>query len=290
MIDHDDLASYHRLWRQPQVLGGVWYFTATSTRFPVHTQDELEFNLVVRGSGRLLVEGREQELRPGMLVWLPAGPAHGLVSVSSDLVLWVASFRPEFVHDLRRLDASLNVGGGVRTTWPEPADFDALARQCFELILHPRESASFNQRLADLLLLAWRAPDGTPVERHIHPFVSRAARLLSDPDGPATTPGLTRRVGLHRNYLAPLFREQMGVTLVYFRNHARVQRFVKILAERNDRNALSASLDAGFNGYAQFFRAFGAVTGWTPSQHARLLAAGELPREHWIDPLAKHSE
>ncbi len=290
MTDQADPSNYHRLWRKPQVLGGVWYYTATSTRFPVHTQDELEFNLVVRGSGRLLVEGHEQELLPGMLVWLPAGPAHGLVSVSKDLVLWVASFRREFFEDLRRLDGSLRLGGGVRTTWPDPADFNARGRQCFELLLHPRECASFNQRLADLLLLAWQTSDRVPHERQVHPFVSRAARLLSAPDGPSTMPALMRRVGTRRNYLAPLFREQMGVSLVHFRNHARVQRFVKIVAERNDRNVLSASLEAGFNSYAQFFRAFGTVTGWTPSQHARLLSAGELPREHWIDPLTKHQE
>ncbi len=290
MLDHRDFESHHRLWRKPQVLGGVWYFTSTSTRFPVHTQDELEFNVVVRGSGRLLVEGREQEISPGMLVWLPAGPSHGLVSVSDDLALWVASFRPEFVDDLRQLDGSLTVGGGVRTTWPAPADFDALSRQCFELLLHPRESATFNQRLASLLLLAWQTPDRAPFERRVHPCVTRAARLLSSPDGPSTTPGLARRVGLHRNYLVPLFREQMGVTLLHFRNHARVQRFVRILAEREGRNALSASLEAGFNSYAQFFRVFGQVTGWTPSQHSRLLNAGELPREHWLDPLTRAQE
>ena len=290
MTDHPDLATYHRLWRQPQVLGGIWYFTSTSTRFPIHTQDELEFNLVVRGRGRLRVEGGEQELLPGMLVWLPAGPSHGLVSVSDDFVLWVASFRGEFVEDLRRLDASLNVGGEVRTTWPEPTDFDALCRECFELILHPREGASFNEQLAKLLLRAWRLPDRVPFERPMHPAVTRAARLLSAPDGPSSTPRLVRRVGLDRNYLVPFFREQMGVSLVHYRNHARVQRFVKILAERNGRNALGASLEAGFNSYAQFFRAFHTVTGWTPSQHARLLAAGELPREHWIDPLAKQQE
>jgi methylphosphotriester-DNA--protein-cysteine methyltransferase len=82
----------------------------------------------------------------------------------------------------------------------------------------------------------------------------------------------------------------MGVTLVHYRNHARVQRFVKLLAERNGRNTLGASLEAGFNSYAQFFRVFQTVTGWTPSQHARLLGAGELPRQHWIDPLSKHQE
>jgi AraC-like DNA-binding protein len=289
-MDHRDVTTYHRLWRQPQVLGGVWYFTSTSTKFPVHTQHELEFNLVVRGSGRLLVEGREQELLPGMLVWLPAGPSHGLVSVSSDLALWVASFRPEFVDDLRQLDGSLSVGGGVRTTWPDPADFAALSRECFELLLHSRESAAFNQRLADLLLRAWRTRDRVPFERPTHTSVTRAARLLNGPDGPSSTPALARRVGLHRNYLVPLFREQMGVTLLHFRNHARVQRFVKILGERDGRNALGASLEAGFNSYAQFFRVFGQVTGWTPSQHARLLHAGEVPREHWIDPLTRHGE
>jgi AraC-like DNA-binding protein/mannose-6-phosphate isomerase-like protein (cupin superfamily) len=290
MTDHDDLASHHRLWRQPQVLGGLWYFTSTSTRFPIHTQDELEFNLVVRGTARLKVEDGEQELAPGMIVWLPAGPSHGLVSVSDDLVLWVASFRPEFVEDLRRVDSSLSVTGHVRTTWPEPADFEALCRQSFELLMHPRESASFNERLANLLLLAWRTTDRTPFERRLHPGVARAARLLSSPDGPSTTPRLARRVGLDRNQLVPLFREQMGVSLVHYRNHARVQRFVRLLAQRQGENALRAALEAGFRSYAQFFRAFRTVTGWTPSQHARLLVTGELPPDHWIDPLAQHHE
>jgi AraC-like DNA-binding protein len=290
MMNHWDLATHHRLWRTPQVFGGVWYFTATSTRFPIHTQDELEFNLIVRGSARLRVEGQDQDLLPGMLVWLPAGPAHGLVSVSSDFVAWVASFRGDLVEDLRSHDAGLAVDGEVRTMWLGSRDFDAISRECFDLLLHPRESASFNDGLARLLLLAWGAPEGVPLERRVHPFVTRAARLLSAPDGPSTTPALARRVGMHRNDLVPLFREQLGVSLVHFRNHERVQRFVRIYSASLQRNALCASLDAGFQSYPQFFREFRLVTGWTPSQHARLLNAGELPREHWFDPMTPAQE
>jgi AraC-like DNA-binding protein len=74
--------------------------------------------------------------------------------------------------------------------------------------------------------------------------------------------------------LSRLFKEQIGVSISRFRNHQRLQRFLRIYGRGRRTTALAAAHEAGFGSYAQFYRVFREQTGRSPSA-LRTAAADE---------------
>jgi AraC-like DNA-binding protein len=77
---------------------------------------------------------------------------------------------------------------------------------------------------------------------------------------------LARDLGISSGHLARLFRTEMGISLVEYRNRLRIERFLS-LADRSGVNLLDAALAAGFGSYAQFHRVFRKLVGTTPREY-----------------------
>jgi AraC-like DNA-binding protein len=58
---------------------------------------------------------------------------------------------------------------------------------------------------------------------------------------------------------------KIGVSISRFRNHQRLQRFLRIYGRGRRTTALAAAHEAGFGSYAQFYRVFREQTGRSPS-------------------------
>jgi AraC-like DNA-binding protein len=95
-----------------------------------------------------------------------------------------------------------------------------------------------------------------------HPAVTKAARLLSD-DPSLSGADLAARLQVSPGRFARVFKNEMGVSLVRYRNQLRLERFVKIM-DAGRSNMHDAALAAGFGSYAQFHRVFQALRGRTP--------------------------
>ena len=66
------------------------------------SHETLEINLVLRGSGQVLLENRRYPLLPGHLVWLWPGQRHVPSEWSSDLRLWIVEWQPGYLGRLRQ--------------------------------------------------------------------------------------------------------------------------------------------------------------------------------------------
>ena len=88
--------------------------------------------------------------------------------------------------------------------------------------------------------------------------------LADDPSLTAADLAAHLQVGPGR--FARVFKTEMGVSLVRYRNQLRLERFVKIM-DAGRSNMLEAALAAGFGSYGQFYRTFQATTGQTPRQY-----------------------
>jgi AraC-like DNA-binding protein len=66
--------------------------------------------------------------------------------------------------------------------------------------------------------------------------------------------------------LARVFKTEMGMSLVEYRNRLRLDRFA-VLLDRGRTNLLEAALAAGFGSYAQFHRVFRALRHATPREY-----------------------
>jgi len=99
------------------------------------------------------------------------------------------------------------------------------------------------------------------------PAVVRAAQLLAK-DPTLTSRELGAKLRLSASRMARLFKAEMGMSLVEYRNRLRLERFFTLLDERSE-NLLEAALHAGFGSYAQFHRVFLALRGTTPGKFVR---------------------
>jgi len=273
--------------REPELQAGVWYSTRASTWYPAHHHDELELKLVLWGRTVYRLGAEELELGPGSLLWIAPGQEHSLVGVSDDLAMWVGSFRhptvraAEKASSLRILDVAQGFGSCVLP----PAAIGDLSAS-YASILHCPDPEVVNRSALDLLTLAlsgWRR-HATPTDAGrafahdrgvpLHDAVRRARELLSDVRVDLALDALARRCGLEGTRLSRLFKRQMGLSTVEFRNHFRVQEFIARFGLGQRGNMLQVALDSGFGSYPQFHRAFHRVTGYAPSEHLERVRAG----------------
>lgn len=272
------------------MLGGAWYTTASCPAFPLHIEEELEINLVINGTVTVFANGERYRATRGDLVWLRPGYLHGLLECSSDMAMWVVSARSRAVEAARLIDSNLGTGHAAELVHLQREAFDGLSTRCFGLLRAQREPASFNALLEPFLREAsLTVSQCRPLEDELHRAVENASRLLAVPSEPRwTLPKLAKRVGLSPHELSRLFHRQLGVTLVHYANHQRVQLFSRLYAERPNATTLQNALDAGFGSYSQFFRIFRAVTNLAPDHFRELVENGTVPRPRAFDTLAGH--
>ena len=103
------------------------------------------------------------------------------------------------------------------------------------------------------------------------PAVVKAAQLLAKDPG-LTGEELGAKLRLSASRVARLFKSEMGMSLVEYRNRLRLERFSTLLDQKGD-NLLEAALGAGFGSYAQFHRVFSTLRGTTPGKFLRAHAA-----------------
>jgi AraC-like DNA-binding protein len=105
-----------------------------------------------------------------------------------------------------------------------------------------------------------------------HPLVRQTVRLLAK-DPSLGGKDLASALDISLSRLARVFKIEMGMSLVEYRNRLRLERF-QVLLDAGGENLLAAALAAGFGSYAQFHRVFRALRGSTPRAYLR-------ERGHW---------
>ena len=93
---------------------------------------------------------------------------------------------------------------------------------------------------------------------------STVAMLAKDPAMGGKQIAAKLDISLSR--LARVFKAEMGMSLVEYRNRLRLDRFA-VLLDRGRTNLLEAALAAGFGSYAQFHRVFRALRHMTPREY-----------------------
>ncbi len=255
--------------------GWLWSHRNRGTVHPLHHHTELEFNLMIRGSGTYLVGDRRFAVRRNDLLWLFPGQEHILIDQSADFSMWVAVFRPQLVAQAS--------GGSVETAPLREEDPDGhfcrrlsdpqaarLGSLFDELIAASDDAPRYRSGLAYALLAAWSAfasGEAVPPGASVHPAVERAAHLLRQDDALGLQ-SLARRTGLSPSRLSRLFKQQIGLALVDYRNRLRIERYLAARAETDD-SMLEAALSAGFGSYPQFHRVFKRVMGCGPAAYGR---------------------
>lgn len=257
----------------------AWRYATPAGANRRHHHPELELNLVTRGTGTYLLGTRHYQIRRGDLLWLFPAQEHVLIEQTSDFEIWIAVFRRRLIKCSATDPAWIPfqqrsfIGDTCRRLRQHDlARFEELFAQIADNISEP---CLLNAGLAYALLQAWKCFDRAREvpARDVHPAVERTARLLLSDEESYSLPQLAHRSKLSTSRLSRLFKQQMGLSIVEFRNRQRMQRFLE--GYELDRNSsrqstlLDAALRAGFGSYPQFHRVFRQTTGCSPAQYQR---------------------
>ena len=233
-----------------------------------HRHRELELNIALSGRAWLLIQDRRIPLFDRSLVWLFPEHEHLLFEQTEDFSMLVAVFRSTLVEAAG--DSSRAPRGGRAILSPRrlsPGHFDALA-QIWTPLLTGGAPSYFNAGLTWLYHEARRSyAEGkeNSLPDRVHPAVERAAVWLRHHPETDNLAELARRVGVSSPWLSRLFKEQMGISMLRFRNEQRLQQFRSRYGTGSRRTLTEAAYASGFNSYTQFFRTYRRAFGSKPS-------------------------
>lgn len=129
----------------------------------------------------------------------------------------------------------------------------------------------------------WQVP---PNESDRSPVVRRVLEALNQ-NVLIGARSLASELSISPGHLTRVFRTEMGVSLVEYRNRLRIERFFR-LVERGGDNLLAAALSAGFGSYAQFHRVFRKVVGTTPREY--IVGQRSSPPPAFAEPASESVE
>jgi AraC-like DNA-binding protein len=98
-----------------------------------------------------------------------------------------------------------------------------------------------------------------------HPSLRHAVHLLAR-DPSLGGEKLVAELDISLSHLARLFKRELGISLVEYRNQLRLERCTTLI-EAGRTNLLRAALEAGFGSYAQFHRVFRSTRGKAPREY-----------------------
>ena len=254
----------------PGLIGDIRRTIRGARRHVHHSHPDLEFNLVVRGTGAYVIHEQVHELRPGTLMWLAPDAPHWLRR-GPGLEMWVVQVRPSALEPAWLSDVAAQPSRIVASH--DLIDLDRLMSQ---VALDSDEPAAYNAGILYVLMRALRASRDRPQAalREMHPAVTRALMLMRQSDSINSLSDLAAEAGVAPTYLSRLLMEHTGRNFVDWRNRIRLDRFIE--AYRPGVNLLSAALDAGFGSYARFHHVFSALVGCPPSEWMSQVDEGKI--------------
>ena len=240
----------------------------TDERGVAHRHRELELNVALSGQASLLIQDRRFPLFERSLVWLFPEHEHTPFEQTEDFSMLVAVFRSNLIESTG--DSSRSPRGGRAILPPRrlsTANFESL-KNIWTPLLPGGTPPYFNAGLTWLYHEAWRSyAEGEEISLpgRVNPAVERAAVWLRHHPETDNLAELARRVGVSSPWLSRLFKEQMGISLLQFRNEQRLQQFRAQYGTGSRRTLSEAAYASGFNSYTQFFRTYRRAFGSKPS-------------------------
>ena len=242
----------------------------SSPRFrnaPIHYHPTPEFYLVLNGSCRLLMNNSLHLMKRGTLVWLAPKQLHVLCEQSFDCLFAIGSMTPAFLKKME-LETFLSLESKFfELTESEIVFVEELLK------VQPRKNDLFRQYTAGCgigYILHALHKESNVHKSDLHPAIQKVVNQLHIEKEKTSNSALAKLAGMSVENLLRQFRQELGVSLTTYRNRQLVQRFLSIYGEGKIHNVTEAAFLAGFGSYAQFYRVFTKIAGYTPRAYQRL--------------------
>jgi len=264
-----------------------------------HRHTELEMNLVTKGSAEYILPRQRYKLTRGSIVWLFPGQSHQLCKTDADFEMYVAVFKKKLFEDIL-----LKKGKYIILSRPNPegsfsrrlsfASTDKLEKICSSLcelneknILSPayyyagqafgfKQNSEYlypdpvllNAGLVYLMTIGWHLfinAGNKEKQKSLNPLIGKAINLLQKfPEKNYSLTELSTECGLSSSMLSRLFNEQIGLSIVDYKNKIKLMEFVDCMQKNPDFSISEACYRARFGSYPQFYKIFRQEFGISP--------------------------
>ncbi len=249
----------------------------TATRYANQQDYALQCVLVRRGSAKYSIGGQTYELKPGTVLWFVPSALHSVFDVTPDYGAWCGFFGSQILNRaIQNTDTQFLLqgaeGGGAVLRHLVKVSARRLETQFEHLDATDLNTEQFAVGLEYLLLSAWAEHQKAANMNEladVHPAVEKAAYILRTQPETGSMQELAHACGASASWLSRLFRQQVGISLVGYRNQSRIERFFELYGEGQRRNLTQAAYAAGFGSYAQFHRVFKEALGYSPGELRR---------------------
>ncbi|CAN5194700.1 AraC family transcriptional regulator [soil metagenome] len=268
-----------------------------------HRHKELEMNIVIRGSAEYVLSNQRYKLAPGSIVWLFPGQDHLLSKTDPEFEMYVVVFKEElFKNNLSSkekynilLDPNPSGSFCRRVSMPSIEKLERICESICELntkkeVISPAyyyagqafgfknnseylhtDPVLLNAGLSYLLTIGWHIFSTEGAEENIvviNPSVEKAIYLLkSSPDKDLSLSELAIECGVSSSRLSRLFNEQIGLSIVDYKNKLKLEQFLECLKNHQDYSISEACYSVGFGSYSQFYKIFKQFFGISPKEY-----------------------
>lgn len=232
-----------------------------------HYHDHAWVVFTFTGSFALTMRSAETVIRPGSLVYVPAGEAHSNVFGSQGAGVFVTTIDPAWIGD--RLEMARAETEKPRVA---PAGFlTGLALKMYREFRTPDALSDLIVEGAFLELLGRWFREDFLKNRGAPSWLRQVKELLHDSFRDAVSlEQIARAAGVHPSHVAREFRRAYGVTIGEYLRKLRVEYVAdQLVRPQNVASLTDLALSAGFSSHAHMAAVFHRVTGMTPSQYRR---------------------
>ncbi len=250
----------------------------TSTDFGIHYHDHYELYYFIEGDADYIVEGKEYHLTPHSLLLLSPYSFHGVrVNSNAPYTRFYIYFSPEiFPPEQRELLLSAfpeNRKNSPQEVFYEHTEAYQLLNYLTHLYQSQQQSEELRTQYFDIYTSALLAqinlmsqalhpsPVTNKAPQNIHEVMKYLNEHLSEN---ITLEDLAQRFYISKHYLNRAFKKATGTTVIDYLIYKRIIRARHLM--RNGLSATDASIQAGFNDYSVFYRAYKKTFGCNPSK------------------------
>ena len=285
--------------------GFVFLYTSSEHRHGMcksHRHKELEMNIVTRGSAEYTLPNQRYALSPGTIVWLFPGQEHQLAKTDPDFEMYVIVFKEELFKNILLLNEKYNAlteqnptGSFCRRV--SLSSIEKLKPVCQSLCeLNAKEVISpayhyagqafgfetnaaylhsdpviLNAGLSYLMTVGWHLflTEGAEEKGEVlNPSVTKAVNLLKAyPEKDYSLSSLSVECGVSPSRLSRLFNEQIGISIVDFKNKLKLDHLMSCIQKNPDYSISEACYTVGFGSYSQFYKTFKQTFGISPKAY-----------------------
>lgn len=246
--------------------------------FPLHRHDFPEVFWVSEGTGIHRVNGQDDPLGPGSLVWIRPADAHGFGSDDRGMLLHNVALEPAWFAGFRRRHFA-----GDRTFWSGTAKMpehrrlavpqvERLAAEFAELGTSAGDGRATERFLLNLLHVCAPEPligSSRDRERATPAWLEPALRAWSESSQwTGGTRSLARLAGRSEEHVARVVRAVTGRSPTDILNTHRMRHAAHLIAA-TDRKVIDVALDCGYGSLGHFYVMFHRHHGCTPATYRR---------------------